>query len=153
MKKKYYLVSTNLILLILQSIFVAFRYSKLKELFIKLDEEVFISDILILMKFELIITFLGFLSFLGVIIWDKSKVFFGISMVFISIQLVELIFTASITSMYIVRLIATIVFIWGLIFENGYTVYANRTLLKLGFLFVGFSCYFLYLYYNGVIWR
>ncbi len=146
MKKQHLLIFVNLVLIALYLNFIHWRFLRLKNLYFYSGKELDFTIVLTRMNHEWIILTLSLMSLIGISFRKNSKFFFLVSTLYISTQLVIIVLAPSFSWLYFIKLLATVTFIWLLIFQNVYSAYVKRKDLKILYLLLGVLIYSIFLY-------
>lgn len=142
--KRFLLALTNSVLLVQYALLVKHRYVNIEYYYTQiLGIEFDFASIVIVMKLDILILLAGLISLIGIIFWAHKKVFFFISTFYASSCLVGLFLSPSFRYFYILLVLAETTFLWLLIWNNTFTVFEKKRGLKLTFLLIGASIYFL----------
>jgi hypothetical protein len=144
-------ILSNFILLLLYAGFIKFRIDGLIKLFNNFNQRITIFYIVKFLSHELIIFFIGILSFLGIVFWRNKKLFFFITLFFLGTELTMVILAPSISLFFIIKLVLTSILIYFILFRHLYNIFINKTSLKILLFLSGVFLYTSLLIFFGIL--
>jgi hypothetical protein len=144
-------VASHLALLIPFFLFVRIRYFDIQEYYSDINLEFNLITMVRVMKYDIAILTIGFLSLIGVLFFRNNKSFFFLSLLFLGTQCITTFLIPSLSLTYFLLVIAAVTLLYLIVWNDLYYVYINKRGVKMIFLLVCTVFDIIGLYYLGIL--